>query len=503
LFSLLGGTETNPTTEIHGKKLYLIYDIPHIFKSIRNNLLNGDIQKDNILVPTFSSDSDSSDGGYGEKLLMSIKYWAVEHTITNFALSSLLKILKMNHDCFHHFPSDARTLLKTSVSNKPLQIQTMSSGIFYYFELANGLKATIGKNIFSDDTIILHLGIDGLPLTKSTNSQFWPILCCIRNLTQPCLFLVGLYWGTEKPTDSNIYLLDLVKELKELGTHGIDLPLGRKQIQIEAISCDAPAKNFILKTKGHSGFSSCSRCKTVGVFLEGRVCFPGIIFNKRTHTEFLNRSDEDYKISDSISVLSEILDLDMVNSFPFDYMHLVCLGVVKKNILLWLGSINNSPLSVRIPSRSVKLISSSLLHLKIDFTCDFARIPRSLNEVLRRKATEFWSFILYTGPVVPQSVISKECYDHFICLHVSISVLLSPAYEHLLNFINKLLSYYVQKFGEIYEEKFLSHNVHGLLHLCDDYSKFGPLDNCSCFPYENFMQTLKKMVEVMLNLYIK
>lgn len=44
LFSLLGGTETNPTTEIHGKKLYLIYDIPHIFKSTRNNLLNGDIQ---------------------------------------------------------------------------------------------------------------------------------------------------------------------------------------------------------------------------------------------------------------------------------------------------------------------------------------------------------------------------------------------------------------------------------------------------------------------------
>jgi len=223
-------------------------------------------------------------------------------------------------------------------------------------------------------------------------------------------------------------------------------------------------------------------------FLERRVCFPGIIFNKRAHTEFLNRSDEDYQISDSIFVLSEIPDLDMVNSFPFDYIHLVFLGV-KKNILLWLGSIKNSPLLVRIPSRSVKLISTKLLHLKIDFTCDFARLPRGLNEVLRWKATEFRSFILYTGPVVLQSIISKECYDHFICLHVSISVLLSPAavHGHLLHFINKLLSYYVQKFGEIYGEEFLSHNVHGLLHLCDDYSKFGPLDNFSCFPYENFM----------------
>jgi len=93
--------------------------------------------------------------------------------------------------------------------------------------------------------------------------------------------------------------------------------------------------------KGHSGFSPCSRCKTVGVFLERRDCFPVISFNKHTHTKFINRSDEDYQMSDSISsgisVFSEIPDIDMVNSFPFDYskyMHLVCLGVVKKNILL-------------------------------------------------------------------------------------------------------------------------------------------------------------------------
>jgi len=44
LFSLLGGTENCPKTEIHGQTLFLIYDIPHLFKSIRNNLLNGDIK---------------------------------------------------------------------------------------------------------------------------------------------------------------------------------------------------------------------------------------------------------------------------------------------------------------------------------------------------------------------------------------------------------------------------------------------------------------------------
>lgn len=455
-----------------------------------------DINVDNnILVPNFSSDSDSSSDN-NENVLTSIKNWAVQHNISHIALSNLLKVLKTNHNCFHYFPNDSRTLLKTNVSKQPLQIQTINPGIFYYFGVVNGIKSCIGKNIFSDDTIKLHIGIDGLPLTKSTNSQFWPILCCIRNFNSihPCVFLVGLYWGHEKPLESNMYLSEMVTELIDLCTNGIDLSLGKKKVVVEAFSCDAPAKSYILKIKGHTGFSSCTRCKTVGVFLERRVCFPDLINVKRTHDEFLNRCDEDYQTSDPISILSTIPGINMVHSFPLDYMHLVCLGVVKKKILLWLGCIKNSPLSIRLPSKSVKLISTRLLHLKICVTCDFARIPRGLNEVLRWKATEFRTFILYTGPIVLQSIIGEECYEHFICLHVCMTVLLSQTHGSLLHFIEKLLNYYVNKFGEIYGKEFMSHNIHALLHLIDDYKQFGPLDNCSCFPYENFMQLLKKMV---------
>jgi len=72
------------------------------------------------------------------------------------------------------------------------------------------------------------------------------------------------------------------------------------------------------------------------------------------------------------------------------------------------------------------------------------------------------------------------------------TVLLSPSHGYLLNFIDKLLTYYVKKFGEVYGEEFLSHNLHALVHLCDDYNKFGPLDNCSCLMFENCMLFLKK-----------
>lgn len=44
LFKLLGGTEKDPYTIISNTKLFLIYDMPHLVKSLRNNLLNGDFE---------------------------------------------------------------------------------------------------------------------------------------------------------------------------------------------------------------------------------------------------------------------------------------------------------------------------------------------------------------------------------------------------------------------------------------------------------------------------
>lgn len=66
LFSLLGGTESNPSCEIHGQLLHLVYDIPHLIKSLRNNLLSGNIQiNDKIVsfqdvIKTYNVDSISN-----------------------------------------------------------------------------------------------------------------------------------------------------------------------------------------------------------------------------------------------------------------------------------------------------------------------------------------------------------------------------------------------------------------------------------------------------------
>jgi len=430
-----------------------------------------------------------------ESMLKALAQWAVSHNITNVALSALLKCLK-SHKCFDKIPIDARTILKTNSNNNSTHIQLVQPGNYYHFGISNELNKISKFLNISEDTININIGIDGLPISKSSGSTFWPILGSIENLTSSTyVFLIGLYWGLEKPLDSNSYLNDLVNELKELSTIGISTPYGKKFVTVNCICCDVPAKSFILKTKGHTGFASCSRCFIDGVRIGSRTCFPGTRFIKKTHTDFINRTHEEHHVTDSISILTNVPHIDMVYNFSLDYMHLVCLGVVKKLILLWLGNLKNAPLSVRLQSRSVHVISSNHLSLRPFITNDFSRYPRSLSDVSRWKATEFRLFLLYTGPIALQGVMKDEVFKHFLCLHVCFRILLTPGISiELIDFSEKLMVYFVDKYEKLYGAEFNSHNIHGLLHIVDDYRKFGPLDRCSCFPFENYMKFLKKMI---------
>lgn len=129
------------------------------------------------------------------------------------------------------------------------------------------------------------------------------------------------------------------------------------------------------------------------------------------------------------------------------------------------------------------------------FRSIISRRPRSLHGVPRWKAIEYRLFLLYSGPVVFQGIFNDDCYSHFICPHVCFRILLISNIEsELVNFCEKLLVYFVKKFEKFYGKHFISHNVHRLLHIAEDYKLYGSLDNCSCFPFENFLQFLKKMV---------
>lgn len=79
------------------------------------------------------------------------------------------------------------------------------------------------------------------------------------------------------------------------------------------------------------------------------------------------RSDELFAINTyknfqtNFSILNNIPGFLPISNTPLDYMHLVCLGVVKKLILLWV----KGPLSIRLSRRLINRISNLLILFRL------------------------------------------------------------------------------------------------------------------------------------------
>lgn len=211
----------------------------------------------------------------------------------------------------------------------------------------------------------------------------------------------------------------------------------------------------------------------------------------RDHNSYINTLDEDFQVYDTISNLAELPNFDAIYSFSLDYLHLVNIGVMKKLLMLW---VNKGPLNIRIRARKIDELSNLIMKLNFYITSDFVRKGRSIQELSRWKAIEHRFFSLYTGPIVLKNKITEACYTNFMTLNIAMLILLSPNCSFLVDFAKELLDFFVMSFQKIYGQQFVSHNFHGLLHICDDYLRYGSLDNCSTFVFENFMKELKSFL---------
>jgi len=56
------------------------------------------------------------------------------------------------------------------------------------------------------------------------------------------------------------------------------------------------------------------------------------------------------------------------------------------------------------------------------------------------------------------------------------------------------LKKFAYDFGTLYGRNHLIYNIHSLIHLARDCRIHGPLDSFSCFPFETYLNRLKKLV---------
>lgn len=420
--------------------------------------------------------------------------WALSNNITHRALSQLLHILQKH---FKSLPGDARTLLKTK---QAVCTKSIAGGEYYHMGIANGINKMLLENkctCIKDAVIKIQINIDGLPIYKSSNTQLWPILGKLHNSVE--LFgsvvnikpiVIGIYQGKQKPSDVHEYLNEFIQEAKILETVGIvHADNCHHMFKLSAFICDMPARSFIKCVKGHGGYSGCDRCTQLGVY-HGKVTYPECHAPLRTDSSFRLQSDSNHHLQ--LSPLCN-LTIDLVNDFVVDYMHLVCLGVTRKLISLWFSG----PLKTRLGPLSRKEINDKLMSFSSHMPCDFARRPRAITEFERWKATEFRSFLLYTGPVYLLDSVPTEVYNNFILLSVAMTCLLSSNLcikDKYVDYAQDLLILFVEHFGSLYGCEAITYNVHALLHLADDAKRFGPLDLVSCFQFENCLGQLKRLI---------
>lgn len=430
-----------------------------------------------------SSDCDSTEEDHIERMTEGLVKWVGDYRITHAALGGLLQILRDFHPAL---PKDPRTLLRTKTTVPCVQL---AGGSYCHFGITDSIEKTIAKDDLPEgDTISIKVNIDGLPLTKSSNMQLWPILAQVDNTQlnhEP--MIIGAFSGSSKPSPVNDYLAQFVTEANNLYQRGIVVHGKQFKFKISCFICDTPARSLIKATKGHAGYNSCDKCVQKGEYRR-KMTFPETNAQLRTDESVKNMTDKKHHTGSSI--LSS-LPVGMVSGYPIDYMHLVCLGNARKLISLWL----KGPLATRLGPALVKEISSKLLDLKSCVGCEFARKPRSLGDFERWKATEFRQMLLYTGMVVTRDILPRAMYDNFMLLSVAMTILLSRRLVNdLRDYAHVLLLRFVEHFGQLYGEEMITYNVHGLVHLCEESRRYGNLDNISAFPFENFLGQMKRLV---------
>ena len=426
--------------------------------------------------------------------------WARDTNVPHTAVDLLLKTLKkINPESIHELPSTARTLMST---NKFAVVTKRVSGMQY---TNMGVKASLISHLMrypvetrkEVDILEISLNVDGLPLFQSSKKGVWPVLCQLH-LDPVSVFPLSISFGSTKP-DSLDFLRENIDELKEIMQGGLEIDDRLMAVKVRAVVCDAPARALVKDVKNHNAYYGCERCHQKGMWVRktggkgGRVTFQDTryLFD-RTDESFRSVSQAQHHLHPEASTPFKELPIDLVKDFPLDYMHQICLGVMRRLLMVWL----RGPVKERVLSReAVERLDGRLVSLRSFVTKDFARKPRATDELEHWKATEYRQFLLYTGYHVLRDLLPPNHYTNFMALSVACMILVSPSLvaRHVA-YAKKLMRFFVETARDVYGAHFLVYNVHMMLHVADDAARFGSLDNCSGFPFENYLHKMKRLV---------
>uniref|UniRef100_A0A6V7IHC1 Transposase domain-containing protein n=1 Tax=Bracon brevicornis TaxID=1563983 RepID=A0A6V7IHC1_9HYME len=347
---------------------------------------------------------------------------------------------------------------------------------------------------------------DGVPLFKSSQFSIWPLFLKINELPPkkrnkpPNMLLAGLWFGSKKP-DANIFLEPLRNSMTHLyDGENFDVRDLEEQVKVRAIvicgTCDLPAKAIFLNMVQFNGTFGCHKCLIKTEKLEKRRVYTKydnlrlrtLAQNQRYASEAYRRDKSIYGVKGP-TILTQIVE-DYVRSTVIDPMHLIS-GISKMLLSIWFDPSNkNHRASLLSHSKTVNKLLSGIAPPSF-----VERKPRTLDDSSYWKASELITWLLVFSLPILTTIMPQKYLNHHTQLVYALylccqkSVLIAD-----LTKARTLLLSYVSEFKELYGEKFMTCNLHSLLHLCQIVQDFGPLSIYSCFPFENANGILKSLL---------
>lgn len=390
------------------------------------------------------------------------------------------EVIKMNFGSYLKIGVERaiRSYYRPSYIRKPLALVTSSD------ELPNNFKEQL--ELLSIDIAVY------IVKSKVCNSStvvpqcmiiFGRINCEVFN--DP--FIIGVYYGQfPAPTIGNEIMQPFVDEMKLLEHRELVVEGNYAfKVKINAFLCDPISNSLITCTSLPNSIFGCSKCNQRANLQidDGFASFPC------TMTLATPRSDDDFKymINNEHHVAQPILaelEIGLISQFALDYKLIVCTGVMKHLMKLWM----HGKLDYRINKETQHKISRDLILMTANCPRELTKKPRSLDEIDKWDSSDWNEFLLYFSPIALKSRMPQRYYVHYLYLHLAMRILMSSEKinsEANSFILGQLLNTFIADFTTLYGSDKIDYNVHNLLHFEQVQQKLGPLKNLQGFVYES------------------
>ena len=351
--------------------------------------------------------------------------------------------------------------------------------------------------------LVLLLNSDGVSVSTSSKQELWAILsviCEVHPRKRSSFMLVsGVFVDRVKPK-MNTFLKPFVNSMKNIYEKGgmTWVHPGNKELMTSQVVCpivcaDAPAKAIMLHMRYFSHRFGCNICEQkaekikltpedIAAEEESAQQTTAAGKKKKRKKTTLRRfvfqvNAAPLRTAARMKLLAQLAELrgksrkgvigqPELSELPLidigvcicaEYLHLVCLGIVKYFV--------NIMFKVKGPwyiGNHTKDIDEFILSIKVpDF---LRRLPRGLRDLKFLKGSELRALLIFYSLPAFKPYLPEEYFQHWMLLVAAIHILLKESIsEEDLQTADIMLRCFVRDVAELYHKKYYTYNVHRLL----------------------------------------